>query len=73
MSDKMREEFNAWIDSLDFKQLDDLCEQSAWDAWQASRNAVVVELPLWRHNRGVQYLEPREVKEALDAAGIGYK
>ena len=68
--DKMREDFNNWIDSLDFKQLDDLCEQSAWQAWQASRQALVVELPdSWDSNISISSYSVR-VHDALDNAGI---
>lgn len=60
MSDKMRDEFEAWVilnwpnQSLDrFNPLHGVTEgeymgftvQHCWEAWQASRSAVVIELP----------------------------
>lgn len=56
MIKKMREEFEAWADSLAFRayplEWDEeqslYCNQKAniaWQAWKASRESLVVELP----------------------------
>ena len=45
----------------------------AWKAWQASREALVVDLPDWfvTHNEPAMFMG--EVHNALDAAGIKWK
>lgn len=79
--DKMREEFERWIDGLSYSELDDFCALSAWKAWQASRAAVVVELHATCYraehvddcSNGLEwdnYYEIDEVKSALSEAGI---
>ena len=70
MSEKMREEFNEWYGKswVPYSTRDDM-----WQAWQASRAALVVELPgaIWC---SLAYHEAiNDVKEALDDAGVGYK
>jgi hypothetical protein len=46
--------------------------RSAWLGWQASRQALVVELPDWDgHDRTQQYIEA--VIDELDRAGVAYK
>jgi hypothetical protein len=66
---KMREEFEAWALSSgrEIERYDDgPCEyasldtDSDWICWQASRAALVIELP-----------EFREDSDAVDAAGVG--
>lgn len=79
-SDKMREEFEAWANSL-FYPLDSyesglyvkLLVQDMWAAWQASRAAVVVELPQqsgvnldW--NQAIRYCH-----QAIEASGLKVK
>lgn len=55
-TNKMREQFEAWISSYigstwlgrNDHQMDEYIDENAqfmWEAWQASREAVVVELP----------------------------
>ena len=81
--DKMREEFEAWYGEQ-FKYSDKKLNRHGetylspfvgglWSAWQASRAALVVELPgaIWC---SLAYHEAiNDVKEALDDAGVGYK
>lgn len=82
--DKMREEFSKhcqlWRYSEEVDENDffiNATTQRALDvwvtAWQASRAALVVKLPLWRHNRGVQVYDIAEVKQCLDDAGAKYE
>ena len=88
MSEKMRDEFEEWlIANTEFdtqrtafamtKEEDQqyMCHRTnlAWLAWQASRAALVVELPgaIWC---SLAYHEAiNDVKEALDDAGVSYK
>ena len=79
MSEKMREEFELWAISchmctyLDGVEYRHQSTEWAWKAWQASRSALVVELPgaIWC---SLAYHEAiNDVKEALDDAGVSYK
>lgn len=81
--EKMREEFEAWAKNHWFlcsegpKQIESgkylSAElQTAWEAWQASRAAVVVELPepAPLGDCSPPGLEYSEVVEAIEAAGV---
>lgn len=79
MSEKIREEFESWAISrhmctyLDGVEYRHQSTEWAWMAWQASRAAMVVELPgaIWC---SLAYHEAiNDVKEALDDAGVSYK
>ena len=79
MSEKIREAFELWAISchmctyLDGVEYRHQSTEWAWMAWQASRAALVVELPgaIWC---SLAYHEAiNDVKEALDDAGVGYK
>ena len=95
MSDLLREEFEAWAVTdykysltrfyTDFRYDDDDTE-AAWDAWQASRECLVIELPpsigvAPIGGDGIQefidcngeYLHGHLVVGALTAAGVKYK
>jgi hypothetical protein len=73
MSEQMRKEFEEWIDSLSFEDLNSIDENSAWKAWQASRAALVVELPDW-FVFGIDAACYRDdVIEALNKEGVSYK
>ena len=63
MCEKMREEFDAWTIKYGF---DD--GEHMWQAWQASRAALVVELP-----EKAALMSASSVYAALDGAGVGYK
>ena len=75
--DKMQEEFEAWCCNYNLKIADwgnyaDRHVNNMWKAWQASRAALVVELPgaIWC---SLAYHEAiNDVKEALDDAGVSY-
>lgn len=41
MSDLNREQFEEWFDESGFKKF----KETAWAAWQASRECLVIELP----------------------------
>ena len=85
MSEKIRREFEEWFYEYSlpcegdwFKRdscgdYDHPSTHDAWMGWQASRAALVVELPgaIWC---SLAYHEAiNDVKEALDDAGVGYK
>lgn len=76
MSEKMREEFDAWTMQYGF---DD--GEHMWQAWKASRSALVVELPSFENGSIRGYsgdcdeanMVVDAVAESLDAAGVSYK
>ena len=87
MSDKMRDGFESWClaNGYTLRPAETNCGiiiegdyghptvQIAWQAWQASRAALVVELPgaIWC---SLAYHEAiNDVKEALDDVGVCYK
>ena len=87
MSEKMRDGFESWClaNGYTLRPAETNCGiiiegdyghptvQIAWQAWQASRAALAVELPgaIWC---SLAYHEAtNDVKEALDDAGVGYK
>lgn len=81
--DKCREEFEEWLFSYyDDEIARNLCERTKQalydcyqDAWQASRAALVVELPSvsWADNLGQECMLLDEVTRMLDKAGIKYE
>lgn len=98
MSEKIREEFESWLlENTGFdtqrtafamtKQEDQqyMCHRTnlAWLAWQASRSALVVELPeMAAGGDGYMYEDAyacgqhdclAEVKSLLEASGVSYK
>lgn len=67
--EKMREEFEAWINKQGYFWV--VNKEAYWEAWKASRAAQCVELPLaFSDERATTYLT--RVTNALDAAGIRY-
>ena len=87
--DKVREEFEAWCSSHGYTlrpaetncgiiidgQYGNQRVQIAWDAWQASRAALCVNLPKQWYDDGLDsdLMEAHHVGKALDAAGVRYK
>lgn len=80
MSDKMREEFEAWAlgkgrclnrcKSQDYYR--SASTSALWRAWQDSRQAIKVKLPDWdNYDTTKQVLIA--VAEELDAAGVRYE
>lgn len=84
--DKVRDEFEAWADKMFYQGLAsvsdtwsdsrggymDYAHHMAYLAWQASREAVVVELPEWfdRFDSGDRTYWVEDVEKAIHAAGI---
>ena len=83
-NDKMREEFEAWAITCAWLGLSDECMEreetgyvglelhAAWLAWQASRAAVVVELPKIFPDDSLS-LVCSKYSQALEAAGLKVK
>ena len=73
MTDKMREEFEAWFTKT---QEHEYCSENVkrimLDAWQASRAALVVELPKARCDIDYGY-ELNDIQNLLTDSGISYK
>ena len=68
MNDKMREEFESWVkqsypnqslDQFNNGEYQGFTLNHCWDAWNASRQAVVIELP-------PEPTVPDEPEEAID-------
>lgn len=90
---KMREEFDVfaagkgWDISHNGQHYNHVYAYYAWIGWQASRQALVVELPVtccrthvfeipWTNEVGMEhdeYFEVEDIHKCLDAAGIKYK
>ena len=78
--EKSRAEFEAWAmtrQGLDVQRLGlgsyrSLATYNAWCAWQASRKALVVELPKAEDSPDIAYFEA-DVLDALCAVGITVK
>lgn len=71
MSEKMRDDFFEWY--YQQEQFGDAHQEELWKAWQASRSALVVELPD-STGCGPAYHEAIcDVTCSLDDAGVGYK
>ena len=77
--DKMREEFEAWCASIGFTLKPNAFDNGdyamgygweEWNAWQASRAALYVELP---ENCKGMALTVDEFHKQLDKAGVSYK
>lgn len=89
MSDKMRDEFEAWAiadaqstdKTLKFERggdwylgKDHQVMNLGWAAWQASREALVIELPeFWDCGAGGLVIGDDELIPALEAAGVRVK
>lgn len=73
MSENMRSDFLNWYSKQD--QYGAAHKEELWRAWQASRAALVVELPtavcinISEH----RILKEDDVIDSLDAAGVSYK
>ena len=84
--DKMREEFEAWTKQRWVKPnlnkyesgYENATINEQWQAWQASRKALVVELPHAAffndaNDSPALCYRVAEIEKALDAAGVAYK
>lgn len=74
--DKMREEFEAWFsvhkpkyDGIDYK----VVKQQHWNAWKASRAALVVELPDHVNDMDSAPMLYDSIVEQLNALGVRYE
>lgn len=90
-TNKMREQFESWISSYigstwlkrNEHQIDEYLDENAqfmWEAWQASRWAVVVELPelrsvpdrdCWSRTNGLGFNNAlKESRQMIEAQGL---
>jgi hypothetical protein len=81
MSEQMRKEFeefaksNGWDISHNGEHYNHIYAYYAWDGWQASRAAIIVDLgKSWNtsHEDSWVYSE-EDVKESLEKLGVSYK
>jgi len=77
--DKIREEFEAWFKSAHTKNTQRIDEEYVhgaterlWQAWQASRAAIKVELPP-EHEQAYGAYDGAELRYMLKQAGISYE
>ena len=88
---KMREDFEVWECYSDQGPQTDpiwmeyssasnaygiLSVQANWIVWQASREALVIELPMggyWAGYDNEHMMESRDVRDAIEAAGVKVK
>lgn len=81
MNDKMRGEFEVWasqffkLDVEPWGEYKDSETHWAWISWQASRAALVVELPAQWSNQCYddEIMFSGQVIDAIESAGISYK
>ena len=66
MGEKMRDDFFEWY--YQQEKFGDAHQEELWKAWQASRAALVVELP-----EKAALMSASSVYAALDDAGVVYK
>ena len=78
MSDLNRKQFEEWFDESGFYKF----KETAWAAWEASREGLVIELPGsieaygpngYHSSDADEALIPEDVQAALTAAGVKYK
>lgn len=75
--DKMREEFEAWLDSAGYHieragggyKYDSI--NIAWNAWKASRAALCVQMPRCCNEEQDSYR--LNIIDSLDDAGVSYE
>ena len=90
-TEKMREEFEAWakhhyllmdcVTDLQDGEYFDPEMQYAWEAWQASRESLVIELPkrcdkmdgIAVYTEEGDFYHRHDVREAIEAAGLKVK
>ena len=84
MTDKMRQEFEAWYIDEGYggrrptRHLEGYAAPNVndmWLSWKASRASLCVELPKQWFDEclGCDLMEVNHVADALDAAGVRYK
>lgn len=87
MSEKMRDGFESWClaNGYTLRPAETNCGiiiegdyghptvQIAWQAWQASRATLVVDLPSMTNNGYEGFYREYEVKRVMREAGVSYK
>lgn len=67
--DKMREEFEVWYS--DFDGYGEAHKKEMWDAWQASRAALCVQMPRCCNEEQDSYR--LNIIDSLDDAGVRHE
>ena len=67
--DKMREEFEAWYENEPDRTTATKC--AMWNAWQASRAALCVQMPRCCNEEQDSYR--LNIIDSLDDAGVSYE
>ncbi len=82
MSEQMRKEFEEWARKEGYcttiypqfpNEYASGNTENLWNGWQASRAALVVELPKPETDGMSEVVSLIDVEDALDAAGVKYK
>jgi hypothetical protein len=71
MNEQMRKEFESWL--YGDKNFALSADELAWSAWQASRAAIVVELPKYTPKAHRINATVAGIKIELKKAGVSYK
>lgn len=76
--DESRKAFEQWFQSkykctADTMKVMQIKVELAWEAWQASRAAIEIELPTWFVSESIAVYDRDEVDEVIRAAGIKVK
>ncbi|GDC45526.1 TPA: hypothetical protein ACGP7K_003147 [Escherichia coli] len=50
-----------------------LATENKWEAWQASRAAIGIELPVWFVSDAIAVYDRDDIDEAIRAAGVKVK
>lgn len=82
-TEKMREEFEAWVPTNDLlswctlQMLDDryrdIDVHTAWESWKASRAMAKVVMPrviYWGSSESMEGYDAEEIKQAIESLGL---
>jgi hypothetical protein len=69
-NEKMRQDFEAWIEENSMFPIDGPRAAGYWSAWQASRAALCVELPIEFCNGT---MNADRVRSAIESTGVRVK
>ncbi|EEW6403057.1 TPA: hypothetical protein ACHGE5_001271 [Escherichia coli] len=76
--DESRKQFEEWFKnkyhvSSDVMKIMHIKVEIAWEAWQASRAAIEIELPVWFVSDAIAVYDRDDIDESIRAAGIKVK
>ncbi|HIA3372020.1 TPA: hypothetical protein ACWP5B_004462, partial [Escherichia coli] len=64
---------NKYHVSSDVMKIMHIKVEIAWEAWQASRAAIEIELPVWFVSDAIAVYDRDDIDESIRAAGIKVK